>query len=103
MRGVCSRCFPSLFEGWGLPVTESLAAGKPCLSSDAAALPEAGGALGRYFDPLNVAGAHRAVAAVLDDRAGLADWEARVRREFRPTAWAETAGAVLARLEGAGP
>ncbi|NBP51461.1 MAG: glycosyltransferase family 1 protein, partial [Actinobacteria bacterium] len=35
-------CYPSRYEGWGLPVTESLAFGIPCLSSDAASLPETG-------------------------------------------------------------
>ena len=34
--------FPSLAEGWGLPVTEALAFGKPCLISDRTAVPEAG-------------------------------------------------------------
>ncbi|MBV8914963.1 MAG: glycosyltransferase family 4 protein [Acetobacteraceae bacterium] len=87
--------FPSLHEGWGLPVTESLAAGKPCLCSNAAALPEAGGTLCRYFDPEDLADAYAAVCAVLDDRPGLAEWEARIRREFRPTSWTETAAAVL--------
>jgi len=99
LRALYAGClftvFPSFHEGWGLPVTESLAAGKPCLCSDAAALPEAGGALCRYFDPENLPAAYAAVCAVIDDRAGLAEWEARVRREFRPVPWAETAAAVL--------
>ncbi|HYZ63592.1 MAG TPA: glycosyltransferase family 1 protein, partial [Acetobacteraceae bacterium] len=94
-QGSLFTLFPSLHEGWGLPVTESLALGKPCLCSDAAALPEAGGALCRYFDPEDVGAAYRAVAAVLDDRPGLADWERRVRAEFRPTEWTETAHALL--------
>ena len=87
--------FPSLHEGWGLPVTESLALGKPCLCSDAASLPEAGGALCRYFDPESLGSAYRAVVSVLDDRPGLAQWEAQVRREFRPVPWTETARALL--------
>ena len=93
--GCLFTVFPSLHEGWGLPVTESLARGAPCLCSDAASLPEAGGALCRYFDPESVASAWAAVAAVLDDRPGLRDWRDRVRREFRPTSWTETAEAVL--------
>ncbi len=102
LRALYAGCrftiFPSLFEGWGLPVTESLAAGKPCLSSDAAALPEAGGALGRWFDPESLDSAHRAVAALLDDPAGVDAWEAEVRLGFRPVPWADTARAVLAQL-----
>lgn len=99
LRSLYAGClftlFPSLHEGWGLPVTESLALGKPCLASNAASLPEAGGALCRYFDPESLASAYQAVCAVLDDRPGLAEWEARVRREFRPVPWTATARALL--------
>jgi len=34
--------FPSLYEGWGLPVAESLAVGKVCLASNASSIPEVG-------------------------------------------------------------
>jgi glycosyltransferase involved in cell wall biosynthesis len=43
--------FPSLYEGWGMPVGESLWFGTPCLASSAAAIPEAGGTMVDYFDP----------------------------------------------------
>ena len=108
LRALYAGClftfFPSLHEGWGLPVTESLALGKPCLSSSAASLPEAGGPHCRYFDPESLRSAYGAVAAVLDDPAGLARWEAEVRREFRMVPWTETASALLdavAELEAA--
>ena len=93
--GALFTIFPSLHEGWGLPVTESLALGTPCLCSSAGALPEAGGDLCRYFDPEDVAGAQAAVAAVLDEPGLLEGWRARVRREFRPVDWRETARAVM--------
>lgn len=104
LRALYAGClftvFPSWHEGWGLPVTESLALGKPCLSSNAASLPEAGGPLCRYFDPGSVGSAYAAVAAVLDDRSGLADWEAAVRTGFVPRAWTETAEALMAAVAG---
>jgi glycosyltransferase involved in cell wall biosynthesis len=99
-RGCLFTAFPSWFEGWGLPVSESLAFGKPCLASCATALPEAGGDLCRYFDPGDVASAHQAIAALLDTPGALAAWEDRVRREFRPVPWSATAAAVL---EATGP
>ena len=46
--------FPSMYEGWGLPVGESLWFGKRCLASNKGAIPEVGGDAVDYFDPLNV-------------------------------------------------
>jgi glycosyltransferase involved in cell wall biosynthesis len=43
--------YPSLGEGWGIPVVEALGAGTAVLASDATAVPEAGGAACTYFDP----------------------------------------------------
>lgn len=45
--------FPSHYEGWGLPVTESLSMYKICICSNQASMPEAGEDLVEYFDPLN--------------------------------------------------
>jgi glycosyltransferase involved in cell wall biosynthesis len=94
-RGCLFTVFPSLYEGWGLPVTESLAMGKPCFASDRTSVPEAGGRLARYFDPEDANGAIRAIRPVLEDRAALAAWQEQVRREFRPVPWADSARAVL--------
>jgi glycosyltransferase involved in cell wall biosynthesis len=43
--------FPSLYEGWGMPVGESLWLGTPCLASNCAAIPEVGREMCDYFDP----------------------------------------------------
>ncbi len=98
-RGCLFTVFPSLYEGWGLPVTESLAFGKPCVVAAVTSLPEAGGDLARYFDPDDLHDAVGVIRAVLEDRPGLAAWEARVRREFRPVPWSASAEAVLRALE----
>jgi glycosyltransferase involved in cell wall biosynthesis len=46
--------FPSLYEGFGLPPLEAMAAGCPVLTSSAASLPEVCGNAAEYFDPYNV-------------------------------------------------
>ena len=43
--------FPSFYEGWGLPVGESLWFGKNCIASNASSIPEVGKEFVTYFDP----------------------------------------------------
>ncbi len=88
--------FPSLYEGWGLPVTESLAAGRPCLASLATSLPEAGGKLARYHDPLDLAGTTRIIEGLLDDPAALEVWAEEIRGGFQPVPWSRAAAEVSA-------
>ncbi len=45
--------FPSLYEGFGLPILESMAVGTPVICSDVASLPEVCGDCALYFDPLD--------------------------------------------------
>ena len=46
--------FPSLFEGYGMPVAEAIICGKPVLCSNDTSLPEIGGDAALMFDPKNV-------------------------------------------------
>ncbi|MGA3398901.1 MAG: glycosyltransferase family 1 protein [Acetobacteraceae bacterium] len=96
--GCLFTMLPSFFEGWGLPVTESLGFGKPCLIANRTSLPEAGGDLVRSFDPDNLHDAYAVIRNAIEDRAGLALWQARIRREFKPVPWSATVDALLAGL-----
>jgi len=76
IAGAQATIYPSIFEGFGLPVLESLAAGTPCVASWSSAIPEAGGDVCAYFDPLSAADLERALGAMLARRQadlGLAD------------------------------
>ena len=98
-EGCLFTLFPSFYEGWGLPVTESLASGRPCIISKATSLPEAGGSLARYIDPDNATDAYRVIRETIEDEAGLRAWRDHVRREFRPVEWSESARVVLRLLD----
>ena len=51
MHGANAMVFPSLFEGFGMPVVEAMAAGVPVACSDTASLPEIAGDAALLFDP----------------------------------------------------
>jgi len=46
--------YPSVFEGFGIPVLEALAVGTPVATSNISSMPEVGGEAALYFDPYNV-------------------------------------------------
>jgi glycosyltransferase involved in cell wall biosynthesis len=97
--GCLFTVFPSLSEGWGLPVAESLAHGKFCVASDRTSIPEVGGDLVDYFDPSNEDDALAKIERVLLDPDYLAAREARLRAEYRPRNWADCARSLVTKLD----
>jgi len=81
--------FPSFVEGWGLPVGESLAYGKPCIASNTSSIPEVGADFCRYINPYDALGALQIVERTVTDRADLAVWTKRIATEFKVRTWEE--------------
>src|SRR6266481_4322 len=98
-RSCLFTVFPSLCEGWGLPIVESLAHGKFCVASNHASIPEAGGDLIDYFDPLNEDDALAKIERPLIDPGYLATREAKLRAEYRPRTWADCVHALIGALD----
>jgi hypothetical protein len=90
-RGCQFTIYPSRFEGWGLPVTESLCYGKIPLTARTSSLPEAGGDFADYFDVESEADFVRQLERLLDDQAYRHQREKRIVEEFRPRKWSDLA------------
>jgi glycosyltransferase involved in cell wall biosynthesis len=93
--------FPSLFEGFGLPVLEAQALGVPVICSNATSLPEVAGDSALMVDPADTAGLARALEQVVGD-AGLRQTLANKGREnVRRFSWRGTAEKTLEVFEEA--
>jgi glycosyltransferase involved in cell wall biosynthesis len=97
--GALALAFPSLFEGFGLPVLEAQARGLPVVCAEATSLPEVAGDGALLVAPLDVSAWAEALVAVSTDPA-LRDRLIRLgtANEARFT-WRRTAEATLAALE----
>ena len=68
-RTATLMAFPSLYEGFGLPLLEAMSRGCPIVASDAGSLPEVAGDAAVLVDPIDVAGWASALGALIDDPA----------------------------------
>ena len=108
--------YPSLIEGFGIPLLEAMERGVPIACSRAPSLPEVAGDAARYFDPLDEGDIAAAIAELIVDvelreelvasgreRARRFSWERTARRtaESYERAWGEAAPGEQGRLQTA--
>lgn len=84
LHGCDALIFPSMFEGFGLPVAEAILAGRPVACSRATSLPGIAGDAAVYFDPLDSNDIARAIHVILTNRTIRATCEhaSQMRREL---------------------
>jgi alpha-1,3-rhamnosyl/mannosyltransferase len=88
-------CFPSLYEGFGLPVLEAMACGTPVVCSDASSLPEVAGDAALLVDPHDAEALAAALHRVLSDAALRDDLAERSLARAGAFSWARTARQTL--------
>jgi glycosyltransferase involved in cell wall biosynthesis len=91
--------YPSLYEGFGLPVLEALACGTPVVTSNVSSMPEIIGDAGILVNPRQVEAIAEAMYRVLTDRALHDDLSRRGIERARLFPWERTARETLAVYE----
>lgn len=87
--------FPSLYEGFGLPVLEASAAGVPVVSSNAGALPEVLGSTGLLFDPEDSIAGASSVVRILRDPEFAEKLSAEAHERAKIFSWEQTGRLTL--------
>ncbi|MDP6376710.1 MAG: glycosyltransferase family 1 protein [Pseudomonadales bacterium] len=95
-QGCLFLATPSLYEGFGLPIVEAMAHGKPVLAGNTGSMPELAENCGILADPESVEEIKSAISSLCDD-ASLRDKLAACARErAREFSWTETADRTAA-------
>jgi glycosyltransferase involved in cell wall biosynthesis len=97
-RSALFTVYPSFYEGWGLPVAESLCFGKPCIASRSSSMLEIAPELTRFAHPMLVHEWAQQIRELADNPELLAKETASVRSGYNPTSWAEAAAQLRAAL-----
>jgi glycosyltransferase involved in cell wall biosynthesis len=96
--GAALFCFPSLYEGFGLPALEAMATGVPAVVSNRGSLPEVVGDAAITVDPLDVDALGEVLATLLRDAPRRAELADQGRRRAQGFSWERTARETLAVL-----
>lgn len=88
--------FPSLNEGFGLPVLEAFTAGIPLVCSNNSALPEVAGNAALYFDPTNASALAACMQQLIEDPALQQALIEKGKERLTHFSWSETAVAINA-------
>lgn len=87
--------YPSVYEGFGLPIVEAFARGKAVLASNGGALAETVGDLSPCLDPYDQELWYTMMKRWILEPSARAPYEAAIRARFRPRSWRETTATLL--------
>ncbi|MCZ6727476.1 MAG: glycosyltransferase family 1 protein [Acidobacteria bacterium] len=97
LQGTLVFVYPSLYEGFGLPVAEAMACGRPVITSDISSLPEVVGDAGVLVNPRHTKDLAAALTRVLGDAGLRAELAERGLRRAQNFSW-DTAAEALERV-----
>jgi glycosyltransferase involved in cell wall biosynthesis len=88
--------YPSLYEGFGIPMLEAFSSGCPVMASNVTSIPEVGGDAALYFDPLSISAMESALLQLVRNPGLRQDLVARGYERAKLFTWAETASKTMA-------
>ena len=94
-RSCAFALFPSMYEGFGLPLVEALNYGKLCVSSNTGALSEIGDGLVMRLEPQDTLAWSRTIGLLMSCSSECDAWEDRIRQRYRPTTWDDAANSFF--------
>ncbi len=86
---------PSLYEGFGLTVLESMAAGTPVICSNAASLPEVAGEAAYFIDPYSDASLEKALVRMEEDESFRTSFAQKGQKQSRKFSWKKSADETI--------
>jgi glycosyltransferase involved in cell wall biosynthesis len=93
--------YPSIYEGFGLPVIEAFSCGKALLASNGGALPETVAGLSPCLDPMDEDAWYSHLRRWIEDPAARTPFEEKIRVSFSPSPWHEVAACFFAAASSA--
>jgi glycosyltransferase involved in cell wall biosynthesis len=94
--GAAAFVFPTLYEGFGLPILEAMSAGTPVITTPLSSIPEVAGDAALYADPRDPAALATVLGRVLDDAGLRAELRRRGFDQVGRFSWTRTADETLA-------
>ena len=94
-RNCLCTLYTSSYEGWGLPVTESLCFGKIPVLANSSSLPEAGGEFGEYFEPRSEDELIQKLERLIFDHDYRKEKERAIAERFRARPWADISRQII--------
>jgi glycosyltransferase involved in cell wall biosynthesis len=102
LSGALAFVFPSLYEGFGLPVLEAMACGRPVVCSNASSLPEVAGDAALLVDPLDVDALTEGLAQIVSDEGLRRELVNKGFQQVSKFSWQRCAREAMLVLEEAG-